>query len=79
MIEALLERPEPAQERALEMISVVRRGLEGSVDPSRRALREGDALVMPQRCYEVSGSIEPDVAIDNVLGAHADNVGPVRL
>jgi hypothetical protein len=40
------------------------------VDPSRRTLHEGDALVIPQRCDEVGGSIEPDVAIDRVLGAH---------
>lgn len=44
--------------------------LEGGVDASRCALREGDALVTPQRCDEVGGSIEPDVAIDGVLGAH---------
>jgi hypothetical protein len=50
----LLERPESAQERALETISVVRGGLEGGVDLPRSALREGYALVMPERRDEIS-------------------------
>jgi len=40
------------------------------METSRGALREGDALVMPQRCDEVGDSIEPDVATDRVFGAH---------
>jgi hypothetical protein len=56
----LLERPESAQERALEASSVVRGGLEGGVDSPPSAPRESDAFVMPERRDEIGGGIEPD-------------------
>ena len=65
----LLERPEAAQERALEASSVVRGEPEGGVDSSRSALGEGDALVVRERRDEVGGGIEPDVSIDGVFSA----------
>jgi len=51
-------------------VSTVARGeREGGVDAPRGALGEVDADVGRMRRDEVSGGIEPDVAIDGALGA----------
>jgi hypothetical protein len=65
----LLERPEAAEERALEASWVMRGDPEGGVDSSRSALCEGDALVVRERRDEIGSGNEPDMSIDGVFGA----------
>jgi hypothetical protein len=59
-----------SHESALEVIALVSRDSERGVDAWRRALREGDALVMCAGSDELGGGSEPDVWVEVMFGTH---------